>query len=391
MSTETMTSRERVAATLQGLPVDRVPVFYWLNPHATCRLVAEVRPAGSRLANWLARGLWRRFQARGGLEAGEWTRALPLLFEEYGNGRYALELGADVSIQSPEYTSPSAFATSIRRRNGRLTFKGPFEITMGLGGIYAFPIEPAVAGARDLPGIELPPVTGAQFAATRRFRRDNPDVCVAVEIFSFQQVLCDYILGMEPFMLALYDHPDEIAAFLGRLADWIVEIIRHAARTGADVLCFADDYGMTGRPLISMAMWKAFTYPHLRRFIAVAHEEGLPFMLHSCGYQMPFLEYYVDAELDLLHSFQPKAGNDFATAYAQYGDRLAFATGIDIQRGEWMTPQELRDDILRSYEIGRRKGRHILSMTHMMQYTMPPENVRAILETVRAIQAGRCG
>ena len=56
-----------------------------------------------------------------------------------------------------------------------------------------------------------------------------------------------------------------------------------------------------------------------------------------------------------------------------------------------MTPQELRDDILRSYEIGRRKGRHILSMTHMMQYTMPPENVRAILETVREIQSGRHG
>jgi uroporphyrinogen-III decarboxylase len=56
-----------------------------------------------------------------------------------------------------------------------------------------------------------------------------------------------------------------------------------------------------------------------------------------------------------------------------------------------MNPRELRDDILQSYEIGRRKGRHILSMTHMMQYTMPPENVRAIFETVRELQLGRHG
>ncbi len=387
MGNERMTSRERALAVLKGLPVDRVPVFYWLNPHATCRMIAEVQPARSRVANWMARGLWRRFTKQGELRAGEWTRAWPLLFEEYGNGQYALELGADVSIQSPEYTSPAAFATSIRKRNGRLTFKGPFDITMGLGGVYAYPIEPAVTDARDLRKIQFPPIADAQFAGTRRFRNAHPHVCIGCEIFSFQQVLCDYILGMESFMLGLYDYPEEIMAFLSRLADWIVDIIRHAAQTGADVLCFADDYGMTGRPLISMDMWKRITYPHLKRFIAVAHEEGVPFMLHSCGYQMPFLEYYVEAELDLLQSFQPKAGNDFAAAYAEYGDRLAFATGIDIQRGEMMTPQALRQEILDNYAIGRTQGRHVLSTTHMIQYSMPMENLQAILGTVQEIQA----
>ena len=383
-----MTPRERALATLKGLPVDRVPVFYWLNPHAACRLIAEYQPSQSRAANWAARRLWRRFKRRGELQSGEWTRALPLLFEEYGNGQYAVQLGADVSIQSPELSSPSAALTSIRKRNGRLIVQGPLNTTMGLGGVYAYPLEPAVTDARDLAHLPLPPVTEAQFAAVKRFRQAHPDLCVACEVFSFQQVLCDFVLGMEAFMLALYDYPDEIAAFLGRLADWVVEIIRHAAHTGADVLCFADDYGTTGRTLISLEMWKRFTYPHLKRFIAVAHEEGVPFMLHSCGYQMPFLEYYVEAELDLLQSFQPKAGNDFRAAYTQYGDRLAFATGIDIQRGESLTPQELRREILENYAIGKLHGRHILGTTHMLQYSMPVENLQALFGTVREIQAG---
>ena len=388
MAKEKMTSRERALAALKGLPVDRVPVFYWLNPHATCRMIAEYQPARSCLANWIARRMWRRFKAQGELEAGEWTRAWPLLFEEYGNAQYALELGADVSIQSPALSSPSAFITSIRKRNGRLTFKGPFDITMGLGGVYAYPLEPAVADVRQLREIAFPPITHGQFAGVRRFRKAHPDVCVACEVYSFQQVLCDYILGIESFMLGLYDHPEEIAAFLDRLADWVVDIIRHAARTGADILCFADDYGTTGRTLISMDMWRTFTYPHLKRFIAVAHEEGVPFMLHSCGYQMPFLEYYVEAELDLLQSFQPKAGNDLAAAYAEYGDRLAFATGIDIQRGEMMAPEELRQEILVNYAIGKTKGRHILGTTHMIQYSMPMENLQTIFSTVQEIQAG---
>ena len=132
-------------------------------------------------------------------------------------------------------------------------------------------------------------------------------------------------------------------------------------------------------------MWREFTYPHLRRMVEVAHAAGLPFVLHSCGYQIPFLEDYVEAGVDALQSFQPKAGNDFAGAYERFGDRLTFATGIDVQQGERMTPEELRTDILRSVEIGRTKRRHVLAMTHMMQYTMPAPNVHAIFDTIRGM------
>ncbi len=94
----------------------------------------------------------------------------------------------------------------------------------------------------------------------------------------------------------------------------------------------------------------------------------------------------MEAEIDVLQSFQPKAGNDFAAAFRQYGSRLSFATGIDVQQGEWLSPQEVRQGIIDSVEIGKQTGRHILAMTHMMQYTMPKENVEAIFDTVRALQ-----
>jgi hypothetical protein len=32
--------------------------------------------------------MWKRFKAQGELDAGEWTRAWPLLLEEYRNGNY---------------------------------------------------------------------------------------------------------------------------------------------------------------------------------------------------------------------------------------------------------------------------------------------------------------
>ena len=42
-----MTSRERVFAAAKGQPVDRVPVFMFLNPHACCRMIAKYQPLKS--------------------------------------------------------------------------------------------------------------------------------------------------------------------------------------------------------------------------------------------------------------------------------------------------------------------------------------------------------
>lgn len=384
-----MTSRERVLAVARGQPADRVPVMLWLNPHTTCRLLAEYRPGPSRLVNILARWLWARFVREGGLEAGEWTRVLPLLFEEYGNGPYALALGADLAILSPALLSAPRFIRSLGRRNGRLSVRGPFgDGRLALGGIYMDPVEPAVSSVEALDDLALPALSEGQFAGIRRFRKAHPDVCLLVEVTALQQAVCDYILGTEAFMLALYDAPGRIHAAMERVADWVVAIIEYAVEAGADVVYLQDDYGATGRPLISPRMWRTFTYPHLKRLVEVTHQAGVPFMLHSCGYQMPFLEAYVEAGVDILQSFQPKAGNDFEAAYSRYGDRLTFATGIDTQQGERMIPQELRESMRHYLRTGRHKGRCILSMTHMMQYTMPLENVRAIFQVVQEIQAG---
>jgi hypothetical protein len=260
---QTMTSRERVLAVAQGLPVDRVPVMYWLNPHTTCRLVADYRPGGSRFANLVAHTLWKRFLAHGEFDAGEITRALPLLFEEYGNGQYVLELGADVSIQSPELSSPTSFAGSIRKENGHIRFRGPFDSVFGIGGIYAEVIEPIIKDVQDLATYQFPAVTAGQFAGISKFRKAHPGVCILVETMSFQQAISDFLWRTDQFMLALYDHPGELKAFMQRAADWVVDVIRHAVKAGADVVFLQDDYGATGRPLISPKMWKEFTYPHL--------------------------------------------------------------------------------------------------------------------------------
>jgi len=38
-----MTPKERIHAAARGLPADRVPVFYWIEAHTGCRLMAEFK------------------------------------------------------------------------------------------------------------------------------------------------------------------------------------------------------------------------------------------------------------------------------------------------------------------------------------------------------------
>jgi uroporphyrinogen decarboxylase len=382
-----MTSRERVQAAVRGLPVDRVPVMTWLNPHAACRLIAEFRPAADERYDAECRSAWENFSEQRGALPEDVRAFIPILYTGYANREYALEIGSDLAGLGIPIEN---LGEKISGDDEPLRIRDAFGSVRGMASVYLEVIEPAIRDVRDLADLRLPDASGERpYEAIRKFRAEHPDACLYGESFGAQDLPSTQIWEMSQFMLALYDYPDEVKRFQARFNDHMIAMSRRMVEAGADVILIYDDYGTTGAPLTSVEMWKEFTYPHLRKHIEAVHDAGAIAMLHSCGYQMPFLEHYVEAELDILQSLQPKAGNDFRAAYDRFGDRLTFCTGVDVQRGERMTPDELRDDILGAYEIGGRNGRHILGYTHMLQYTMPAENVEAILTTVREIQEGR--
>lgn len=385
-----MNSQERVHATVKGLPVDRVPVFVWLNAHTGAKLMAEYRPSRRRLWNALARYSWKKFINGGAMEAKEIWRTMPLIFDGHTfnwANMYGIDLGADMFFAA--HATPWQYA-NFGYKGGHIAIKDMFGVGRVIGGIYPEQVGPAVTCIEDVANYKFPPVQNEKlYNMFRKARRAYPDVCIAAEIWGPQDFTATSLFGMERFMMFLIDYPEEMHAFFKRWTDSWIEVIRKCARAGADTMAIFDDYGYDQRTLISMPMWKEFTYPHLKRLIDAAHEEGTLALLHSCGYQMPFLDYYVEAGLDVLQSFQPQAGNDFRGAYEKYGDRLTFITGIDIQRGEFMGPQELKNEIVSNYRLAGRKGRHVLGFTHEMQYTMPDANVSMIFDTIKEIQAGR--
>lgn len=396
VKTSQMTPRERIWATVKGQPVDHVPYYIWLNPHAACKVISEYRPSRSKGMNMLARFAWKRFVKSGEFDGPRIWRSLPLLFDYHSFNYadiYASELGSDIILAvaaTPWHFAkldlPSLFFGE------KFKMKDMFGTDIALGGIYPDMAKPAIKDIEALKSYQLPdPGNQSFYNIFRRYRKQYPGHSIATEIFGPQDFPSNFLFGFQNYMNNLCEYPEEMKAFLKKWVDYQVELLVNSMRAGADIAFIGDDYGYDHATFLSPRMWKEFIYPGLKRLIDAAHEEGGLALLHSCGYQMTLLKDYVDAGLDLLQAFQPKSGNDFEKAYKEFGGRLTFVTGIDIQQGESWTPEQLKADILKSYRTGGRNGRHVLATSHEMQYTMPLANIRTIFETLDEIRKGEHG
>jgi hypothetical protein len=226
-----MTSRERVLAAVRGLPIDRVPVMTWLNPHAGLRLMTEFQPTSSRLAQRVGSWLWRSYRKKKRSLLSEDVRAfLPLFYSGYVNKEYALDLGSDLVSVGLGITK---IGDKIWRQNGRLRVRDAFGSIRGMGSIYLDVIEPAVKSIRDLVELRFPDASGDKtYDAIRKFRAEHPDACLYGESFGVQDLPSTQIWEMSQFMLALYDHPDE-------LRDDILRAYRIGGRNGRHILGYS--------------------------------------------------------------------------------------------------------------------------------------------------------
>ena len=257
---EGMTPRERVLAAARGLPTDRVPVMYWINPHAAARLIAEFYPGRNRFWNWFGRRAWKRFTGGKGLTE-DIRNALPLLLQVYANSGYPLELGADMA--NVPYGS-ARYWGRFGLKKGRVWARDSFGSLRGMCGIYLEVVQPAISHAGELKNHRFPDAThNRNYAMLRRFRAKHPEACIIADSFGVQDFFSTNIWDMSRFMMALYDYPDEIKDWQSRWADYMIDITRRNIKAGADVVFIYDDYGYSGRPIIYMDMWKEFTYPLL--------------------------------------------------------------------------------------------------------------------------------
>jgi len=212
-------------------------------------------------------------------------------------------------------------------------------------------------------------------AANGRFTR------FAIGFSLYERAWC--MRGTEDLLVDMIERP----AFVDELLDAICEhnlcMIRKAIDLGVDCIHFGDDYGSQRGLIMGGRFWRRYIQPRLGRMYKAAADAGKYVSQHSCGCVQELFDDLVQMGLQLFNPFQPEVMDVFEYKRRYHG-RLAFHGGLSIQQTlPFGTVQEVRDLTRRLIDIGR-EGGYVLAPSHAVPPDVPPANLVAMMEVLKA-------
>ncbi len=195
------------------------------------------------------------------------------------------------------------------------------------------------------------------------------------------------VRGWEGMFLDMIERPGWVHSLCRRFTDFYREDYTRAAElTGGriDLYLVISDLGSQHAPLMSIAMFRQFVAPYLKEMVDLIHGLGGRAMFHSCGLVRPFIGDLIELGVDVLDPIQP-VGDDMSpeTLKRDFGDRLAFHGGLDMQRLLTRgTPAEVTAEARRYCTVAGAGGGYILGPAHLFQPDVPPENIVAVYQGV---------
>jgi uroporphyrinogen-III decarboxylase len=137
--------------------------------------------------------------------------------------------------------------------------------------------------------------------------------------------------------------------------------------------------------------FREFLKPYYRRVGQACKQAGIHFWLHSCGNNTDVLEDLIEVGVHVFHPVQKHTMDDKSVA-KQFGDRLSFLAGFDVQH---TLPHGTPDDVRREVRylidtFDRPDGGMCLAAGNGIVAGTPMANIEAFLdEGLRYGQAHR--
>jgi uroporphyrinogen decarboxylase len=204
-----------------------------------------------------------------------------------------------------------------------------------------------------------------------------------------------FLFGIQGFFLLLAGEPARAHRFLDRLVEMHIrdlEAYLSAVGPYIDIVLFGDDLGMQTGPQISPEMYREFFFPRHKRMWQRAKEKAeVKVMLHSCGGLYELLPQLIDAGLDIIQPVQTTARNMEPTKLKrEFGrDICLWGGGCNTQQVlTWGSPPEVAEDVQQRLRVLAPGGGYVFQQIHNILANVPPENVVAMLDAVRAYSRG---
>ena len=327
----TMTSRERVLATLAGRMPDRVP---WIENYISDKVAAGLR---------------------GSAEA-------PLKFSQ--NVRVPPDLRRYIPLDNLSYDfSPNRFVTTITSGDQDIIVDGLIKTKDDLKLLDQLP-DP------DDESLYRP----AQ-AFLDEYRDDS--ACIAVVRTGISNTYLS--MGIEHFSTALIQEAGLVSEIMNRFCAWSARVAKNVHELPFDLFLIPDDLGFTNAPMMSLAHFREFCLPLMRRLIGSLRR---PAIYHSDGNIHVLLEDIVNLGVAGIANIEP-GPMDIERVKREFGDKITLIGNVDLHYTLTLgTPEETKEEVKHLIRVIGKGGRYILASANSLPDYVRSENVRAMGETL---------
>ena len=331
-----MNSRERVLAALRREEPDRVPY---------CELAVD-RALAQRLMGWGE----PQGQAAN-LESNTYT------VEE------AKALASRLQMDNVSYVLRApVYAHKVAGLDGRLFYgQGMIKSRDDLGLIQ-------LQRSAHFPFFEQP----AEFAR----QKGEYAACLVTRIGIFPTVLS---MGIENFSIALYEDLAFVEQVLDIYCDWSAVVAERVCQLPFDMYISTDDMAFKSAPFFSPRVFRELVVPRYQR---VREYITLPWVTHSDGNMLPFLDDLIDLGIAGMHPLE-KGAMDIRAVKRDYSDRICLLGNVDLNILGMGTPDDVDREVRGLIRDVGPGGGYIVTSGNSLAGYLKPENVLALSEAVQ--------
>jgi uroporphyrinogen decarboxylase len=379
MSEKTYTPRERVLCALRHEEPDRVPFFF-----GTSGVTTVLGPGYDRLRKHLgiACGPIRWFS-----KPLQYTCMDEEVLLRLGSDARAVTLGPAQSALAKDVSDDyiiDAWGVPWKRAPGSIYYE-----------IASFPLRTATAD--DLERYPWPNLTvPSRFVGVAEKAKAIQEQGYATVLMSGLNIfeMACLMRGMDVLLMDMAGDGDIFQAIMAKFTklavDAVTTMLDHLDPY-IDVIVTGDDLGMTAGPMMSPASYRRLIKPYHAEFLGAIHKKSrAKIFFHSCGNVYKLLGDLAEVGVDIINPVQVNCGEmgDTARLKREFGDRLSFCGGVDTQQVmPHGTTDEVRHEVRRRIKDLAPGGGYLAASVHCLQPDVPPENIVAMCEEIKA--AGR--
>ncbi|HJN16389.1 MAG TPA: uroporphyrinogen decarboxylase family protein [Armatimonadota bacterium] len=201
--------------------------------------------------------------------------------------------------------------------------------------------------------------------------------------------------GMLEWPMLLTLDPAWCKEMVAAMADVAIENLKlYSEAVGeycAAILIQGNDFGTQRGELFRPELFYDVMVPGWQRINGWVHENtSMKTFTHTCGANYDIIEGWIQAGFDILNPVQCSADGMEAERLKQdFGGRITFwGGGVDTQQTlPFGTPDDVRREVAERVNTFAPGGGFVFNAIHNVQHGTPPENLAAMLETAREVGA----